>query len=109
MASRILRVLTDRLLFREACVAISTRAARLSATGIVALLEQAGSVDAPRQKTIAVDGSVFECYPFFKERVERGIIDLVGDDAAASIRLVLAKDGSGVGAAIIAAIAGKGQ
>jgi len=55
--------------------------------------------------TIAVDGTVFECYPFFKERMELGMEQLMGKERALAHKLVLAKDGSGVGAAIIAAIA----
>ena len=54
--------------------------------------------------TVAVDGTVFECYPLFKERMEHGIELLLGDEKAREIRLLLAKDGSGVGAAIISAI-----
>ena len=50
-------------------------------------------------------GTVFECYPYFKERMEGAFQMLLGERKAAGINLVLAKDGSGVGAAIIAAIA----
>ena len=94
--------LRDRALLREACVCVSTRAARLAAVGIVSLLDQMGNTDAPC--TIAVDGTVFECYPYFKERMEAGIVEMVGAQRAGGIALLLAKDGSGVGAAIIAAI-----
>ena len=55
--------------------------------------------------TIAIDGTVFECYPYFKERMEFGVELLVGRENAKGIDLILAKDGSGVGSAIIAAIA----
>jgi len=94
----------DRVLLREACVCVSTRAARLSSVAISALLEL---IPPPKAGgcTIAVDGTVFECYPFFKERMEAGLEDLLGKSRAHSVDLVLAKDGSGVGAAIIAAIA----
>jgi len=92
----------DRALLHEVCVNISTRAAMLSATAVVALLEQMGNADGC---TIAIDGTVFECYPYFKERMEFGIEQLMGAQRAHTIKLVLAKDGSGVGAAIIAAIA----
>ena len=95
--------LRDRVLLREACVCISTRAARLSAVGVASLLEQMGHARGERC-TIAVDGTVFECYPFFKERMEAGLDLLMGESNASKVELVLAKDGSGVGAAIIAAI-----
>ena len=47
----------------------------LSATAVVALLEQADVLDGC---TVAVDGTVFECYPYFKERMEGGIQQLLG-------------------------------
>ena len=90
-------------LLREACVCVSTRAARLSAVGIGALLEMIPS--SADGCTIAVDGTVFERYPYFKERIEAGLEDMLGKRRARAVELVLAKDGSGVGAAIIAAIA----
>jgi len=91
----------DRTLVREVCMCISTRAARLSATGVSALLDCAHVESAA---TVAVDGTVFEKYPRFQERIEAGIGELRGPQAPA-VNLVLAKDGSGVGAAIIAATA----
>lgn len=102
--------LRDRVLLREACVCISTRAARLSAMGVVSLLEQIkggapSAVSEGGKATIAVDGTVFECYPYFKERMELGMALMLGEEASSNIELILAKDGSGVGAAIIAAIA----
>ena len=93
----------DRVLLREACVNISTRAARLAAVGVVSLLDQMDELDTPT--TVAVDGTVFECYPYFKERMEFGVELLVGKKRARDIELILAKDGSGVGAAIISALA----
>ena len=70
---------------------------------MVALLEQMGG-ETSESATVAVDGTVFEAYPFFKERMEFGIELLVGRQRASAIELILAKDGSGVGAAIIAAL-----
>ena len=96
----------DRVLLREACVNISTRAARISAMGIASLLQLEVHHAAPGT-TVAIDGSVFELYPCFKERIEVGLEELLGVDRAHGIKLVLAKDGSGVGAAIIAASAGQ--
>ena len=93
---------TEATLLREVCVNVSTRAAKLSATAVAALLAQAEQFDGC---TVAVDGTVFECYPYFKERMEGSLGQLVGAEAADKIKLVLAKDGSGVGAAIISALA----
>lgn len=95
--------LRDRALLREACVCVSTRAARLSAMATAAVLEMSA---APTDATVAIDGSVFECYPYFKERMEAGLMAALGAERASRINLVLAKDGSGIGAAIIAALDG---
>jgi hexokinase len=91
----------DRVLVREACVCVSSRAAYLSAVGVASLLHLTEHNDVCK---IAVDGTVFECYPFFKERMERGLELMLGTQRAHAVDLILAKDGSGVGAAIIAAI-----
>merc|ERR1739841_440707 len=61
----------DRVLLREAAVNISSRAARLSAMGVASLLQlQEWDGAAGQPATVAVDGSVFELYPRFKERME---------------------------------------
>jgi len=99
----------DRVLVRDACICVSSRAARLAAMSIVGIVDlknqnaQAPSVD--MSTTVAVDGTVFECYPYFKERMEASIQEMIGRERASNVNLVLAKDGSGIGAAIIAAIA----
>lgn len=68
-AARIPSTYQDRVLFREACVCISTRAAKLSAMGIAALLAMGPpAMSGKPGATIAVDGTVFEKYPWFKAR-----------------------------------------
>ena len=54
--------------------------------------------------TVAVDGTVFECYPRFQQRMAAAMQELM-PAAQQPPKLVLAKDGSGIGAAIIAALA----
>ncbi len=80
----------------QVCNYVSTRAARLSAMGVAAVLEKMG----PRAKgcTVGVDGSVFQLYPGFREEMDRTIKVLGGDCV-----LKFAQDGSGKGAALIAA------
>jgi hexokinase len=55
--------------------------------------------------TIAIDGSVYMKYPGYPQLLERSLQLQLGP-AAAAVRLVPATDGSGLGAAIIAALAG---
>jgi len=99
--------LADRSLLRDACAAVSTRAALLAAVGIASLLELAQSEPGPA--TVAVDGTVFERYPGFQARMEGGLEMLLGPERARDVSLVLTKDGSGVGAAIIAAAAAQAR
>ena len=80
---------------------IGTRAARLSACGIAAICKKK-KWDTCR---VGADGSVFAKYPHFKERCAtalREILDWKTEEDP--IQLKSAEDGSGVGAALIAAL-----
>ncbi|GMM27936.1 hypothetical protein DAMA08_006520 [Martiniozyma asiatica (nom. inval.)] len=83
---------------------IGTRAARLSICGIAAACKKMGYEDCH----IAADGSVFMKYPHFPERAAQGLADVYGwgdmDPKDHPIQIVKAHDGSGVGAAVIAAL-----
>ena len=50
---------------QKVCGAVSTRAARLAATGVVALVSKIGKIDSC---TVAVDGSLYKKHPLFKDR-----------------------------------------
>ena len=89
----------DREIIARVCQMVSTRAARLAAAAVVAVVRKTGHDDA----TIAIDGSVFEKYPHFKSDMEDAIQEMCGGKR--TLRLVHAEDGSGKGAALIAAIA----
>ncbi len=89
----------ERILVKDTCHLVAVRAARLSATAICAVLSK---VDRLKDVSVAVDGSVFEHYPGFKETMNKTIVELFPES---SVKLVLTRDGSGVGAAIIASVA----
>jgi len=74
---------------------ISSRAAALASAQIAACLKQMNKEE--REVVVAVDGSVFEKYPAFKERMEANLEFILGHK---KVSLILAKDGSGVGAAL---------
>lgn len=84
---------------------VSTRAARLYACGIAAILRKKQI----RSCSVGVDGSAFTKYPRFQERAVNALREALdwpeGEDDLISFRL--AEDGSGVGAALIAALAEK--
>lgn len=101
--------LEDAQAFKDVAYAVGRRAARLSAVAIGAIVLQSGKLkdgtDDPID--IGVDGSLVEHYPYFRDMMYEAfsIIDGIGPEGAKRIRIGIAKDGSGVGAALIALIA----
>ncbi|KAH3662457.1 hypothetical protein OGAPHI_005709 [Ogataea philodendri] len=94
----------ERLFARKLSQFIGTRAARLSICGISAVCKKMDH----KVAHIAADGSVFLKYPYFPERAAQGLSDVFGwegiDMKDHPIQIKHAEDGSGVGAAIIAAL-----
>lgn len=93
-------------LSRRLAELIGTRAARLSACGVAAIATKKG------YKTchVGADGSVFNKYPHFKARGAQALREILDwpekkDPAEEDpIEILAAEDGSGVGAALIAAL-----
>ncbi|KAF2873020.1 hypothetical protein BDV95DRAFT_593402 [Massariosphaeria phaeospora] len=58
---------------------------------------------------IGVDGSLVEFYPNFEEHIRQALreVEEIGEQGEKRIRIGIAKDGSGVGAALIALVAGR--
>ena len=92
----------DRQLIKGVCELIGIRAARLSAALVAGVLSKMNKLNGC---TVAIDGSLYEHYPHFKNRMSDALRELFGISAD-NISLQLARDGSGVGAALIAAIMG---
>lgn len=94
----------ERKIIRRICEAIGTRAARLSVCGIAAICQKRGY----ESGHIAADGSVWQRYPNFKEKAHQALKDIYGwtetDPKKYPIIIVDAEDGSGAGAAVIAAL-----
>ncbi|KAM5346582.1 hypothetical protein ACJ41O_009587 [Fusarium nematophilum] len=100
--------LEDAHAFKAVSNAVGRRAARLSAVAIGAIALQSGKLDDPNEVIdIGVDGSLVEHYPFFRDMIYEALraIDGIGPKGADRIRIGIAKDGSGVGAALIALVA----
>ena len=96
----------DCAMVRGLAEAILVRSARLvTATyaGIIWHLAGAGKV---ARQHIAIDGSVYEKMPLAKENVLKALYDILGEDAA-QVDTVLEGGGSGLGAAIAAAMSQK--
>lgn len=94
-------------LIRRAAELIGTRAARLSACGIAAICTKKGYKTAH----VGADGSVFNKYPHFKARGAQALREILewpakkpGSSEEDPVEVLAAEDGSGVGAALIAAL-----
>lgn len=96
--------------------AIGKRSARLSAVAIGAIVISTGNLtkrsESPESSDddivdIGVDGSLVEYYPGFEEYIREAFCEIpeIGDAGEKKIRIGIAKDGSGVGAALIALVA----
>ncbi|KAI1337173.1 glucokinase [Xylariaceae sp. FL0016] len=101
--------LEDAQALKDISYAVGRRAARLSAVALGATVLQSGKLreSADEPIDIGVDGSLVEHYPFFRTMIYEALekIDGIGPEGAKRIRIGIAKDGSGVGAALIALVA----
>jgi hexokinase len=103
--------------------AIGKRAARLSAVAIAAIVIGTDKLQHPQDIAttddstvneddivdVGVDGSLVEFYPNFEEYIREALREIpqIGVWGEKRIRIGIAKDGSGVGAALIALVADK--
>lgn len=80
----------------------------MAAAGIYGILKKLGrdrvpSDGSPKQRTVvAIDGGLYEHYKKFRACVEVTLADLLGE-ASSSVVVKMANDGSGIGAALLAA------
>ncbi|KAK6459022.1 hexokinase [Scheffersomyces xylosifermentans] len=94
----------ERKIIRALAEKIGERSARLAICGIAAICKKRGYKTAH----CAADGSVYNKYPGFKERAAKGLRDVFQWETKEDpIIIVPAEDGSGAGAAIIAALTEK--
>jgi hexokinase len=120
--------LADLKLVKFVCELVAIRSARLAAAALAGIIHHLGLAALLKENTtrlgasalptadlalplshsddpiyIAIDGSLFEHYPHYHNRMMDAFRELFGAKAD-SIRLCLAKDGSGLGAALTAAL-----
>nr|CAB3464163.1 unnamed protein product [Digitaria exilis] len=97
--------LETRKMVVEICDIVTSRSARLAAAGIVGILRKIGRAvpGDERRSVIAIDGGLFEHYAEFRQCLESTLVELLGEEASRSVAVKLTKDGSGLGAALIAA------
>ena len=95
----------DAAMARELAATIVVRSARLVSASFAGILSHMGKNKETRQH-IAVDGSVYEKMPLVKETIQATIRELLGV-AGDNVDTLLENGGSGLGAAIAAAMAEK--
>ncbi|KAJ7067948.1 hypothetical protein C8F01DRAFT_1207645 [Mycena amicta] len=104
--------LRDAAIVRWVCSMVARRAALLSGVAVGTVLIQTGRAvlsggqgkptkDEPKIG-VGVDGSLIQFYPHFEETLRESLLNVVGADVEKRVEIGLAKDGSGVGAALCA-------
>jgi hexokinase len=93
----------DRAMLKRLCELVSARAAALGAGAICSAITWMDP-EIREMHTVGIDGSLFEKYPIFEDRMT-GVFKGLHGEKAERVRLVHSRDGSGKGAAIIAAVA----
>ncbi|KAH9967730.1 hypothetical protein BGW80DRAFT_1339745 [Lactifluus volemus] len=115
--------LRDAAIVRWAAALVVRRAARLSACGVATVAIQIGyatglgkdaraaepAVAKGKPYAIGIDGSLYQHYPEFEERMREALRILLGEEVEKRVEMGLAKDGSGVGAALCALQATKNK
>ncbi|KAI4368630.1 hypothetical protein MLD38_017167 [Melastoma candidum] len=104
-----------RKLVMKVCDIITRRAARLAAAGIVGILKKigregerplgsrSGHDTTMRRTVVAVEGGLYVSYTMFREYLHEALEEILGEDIARHVVLQVTEDGSGIGAALVAA------
>ncbi|KAF5186611.1 Hexokinase-3 [Thalictrum thalictroides] len=112
--------LKARKLVVRVCDVVTHRAARLAAAGIVGILKKIGrdgssgstsgrtkgggeSTNKMRRTVVAIEGGLFASYTMFREYLNEAVAEILGEEIAPYVVLRASEDGSGIGAALLAA------
>ncbi|KAG5144467.1 hypothetical protein AAZX31_11G015400 [Glycine max] len=100
----------------KVCDVVTRRAARLAAAGIVGILKKIGrdgsggitggrsrSDMKMRRTVVAIEGGLYSKYALFREYLREALNEILGEDIAKHVILKVTEDGSGIGAALLAA------
>ncbi|KAI4355577.1 hypothetical protein L6164_004336 [Bauhinia variegata] len=91
----------------EVCNIVATRGARLAAAGILGILKKLGIENSRdgeiRRNVIAMDGGLYEHYNEYSKCLENTLKELLGEGSSESVVIQHSNDGSGIGAALLAA------
>jgi hexokinase len=93
----------DIRVLQTVCQLVRNRSARLAAATYLGILQHI-DVQIKARHMIAVDGTLYEKMHGYAQELKAALQELLGENSH-KIGLILAKDGSGIGAAIAAAMA----
>ncbi|NWS65511.1 HXK3 protein, partial [Crotophaga sulcirostris] len=94
----------DSVLVREVCTTVSLRAAQLCAAGLAAVVEKMRENRGLDQLavTVGADGTLYKMHPHFSQNLQQTLRDLAPN---CTVTFLKSEDGSGKGAALVAAVA----
>ncbi|XP_065848028.1 hexokinase-2, chloroplastic [Euphorbia lathyris] len=99
--------LSSRKIVVEVCDAIVERGGRLAGAGIVGILqkmeEDSKGLIFGKRTVVAMDGGLYEHYPQYRKYLKDAVSELLGLEMSKNIVIEHSKDGSGIGAALLAA------
>nr|GMD29026.1 hexokinase-2, chloroplastic [Ipomoea batatas] len=91
----------------DVCDAIAKRGGRLAGAGIVGILQKMEEDSKGRifgkRTVVAMDGGLYEHYPQYRSYLQEAVTELLGAEISKNIVIEHSKDGSGIGAALLAA------
>lgn len=99
--------LNERKIVLEVCDTIVKRGGRLAGAGIVGILQKMeedtkGQIYGKRT-VVAMDGGLYEHYPQYRRYLQDAVTELLGSEISKNVIIEHTKDGSGIGAALLAA------
>ncbi|XP_062826261.1 hexokinase-3 isoform X3 [Anolis carolinensis] len=94
----------DALMVQEVCHTVSARAAKVCAAGVAAVVEKIRENKrmAKLEVTVGVDGTLYKMHKYFSKKLHDTVAQLAPN---CTVKFLLSEDGSGKGAALIAAVA----
>lgn len=91
----------------EVCDTIVKRGGRLAGAGIVGILQKmeqdSEGLIFGKRTVVAMDGGLYEHYPHYRRYIQDAVTELLGTETSRDVIIEHSKDGSGIGAALLAA------
>lgn len=99
--------LSARKIVLEVCDTIVKRGGRLAGAGMVGILQKmeqdSKGLVFGKRTVVAMDGGLYENYPQYRRYLKNAVTELLGPETSENVIIEHSKDGSGIGAALLAA------